>query len=286
MILFPNAKINLGLRILRKRTDGYHDIESVLYPVGWCDILEIVPSPDGCTRLEVFGGSDAVMNCPQEKNLVMKAYRAVEKLQLPGFGPAHIFLRKVVPDGAGLGGGSADAAYTIIGLNSVFSLGLSQNEMAEIASGIGADCPFFIYNRPMLATGTGTQLRDTEVNLGGVGCILIAKPSTEAVSTKEAYAGVTPEELRPDENLEHTLSLAPENWSGVRNDFEDSIFPLRPEIAALKRKFEEYGAVYTAMSGSGASVFGLFKDCDRAESLRELLSGSNMDTYLERLQGD
>lgn len=283
MILFPNAKINLGLRILRKRHDGYHDIKSVLYPVGWCDILEIVPAPDGCSRLMVYGGSDAVRNCPPEKNLVMKAYRAVEKLNLPGFGPAHIFLRKNIPDGAGLGGGSADAAFTVMGLNNLFSLGLSVREMAGIAAGIGADCPFFIHNRPMLASGTGTELKSIDVNLKGVGCILIAKPVSESVSTKEAYSGVKPKELSADENLEETLSLAPEHWHVVKNDFEDPIFLLRPEIKALKRKFENHGAIYTAMSGSGASVFGLFRDCDVAEDLKRLLSENEMETYLERL---
>ena len=139
MILFPNAKINLGLDILRRRPDGYHDIETVMIPVPWCDVLEIVPAKGSETTLTVSGRR---VDCPPEKNLVMKAYRALaETVELP---PVDIFLRKIIPDGAGLGGGSADAAFTLRGLNELFALGLSDSRLAEIAAGLGADCPFFI----------------------------------------------------------------------------------------------------------------------------------------------
>ena len=151
MIAFPNAKINIGLFITARRPDGYHDIATVMMPADWCDILEIVPAKDDVTTLTVTGRS---VDCPPEKNLVMRAYRAMEeRYNLP---PVDIFLRKIIPDGAGLGGGSADAAFTITTLDRLFGLGLSADVMAGIAATIGSDCPFFIYNRPMLATGTGT----------------------------------------------------------------------------------------------------------------------------------
>ena len=160
MILFPNAKINLGLNILRRRPDGYHDLEMLMLPVGWADILEIVPAAPGeATTLTCSGRP---VDCPPEKNLVMKAWRAL-KAECPSMPEAAIYLRKIVPDGAGLGGGSSDAAFTLVGLNEVFGLGISRERLAAIAAGIGADCPFFIHNRPMLATGTGTVLEAVDI---------------------------------------------------------------------------------------------------------------------------
>lgn len=259
MILFPNAKINLGLRILSRRPDGYHELVTAMIPIGWCDILEIVPSACGESRLSCLG--NALPDCPPEKNLVFKALRATE-LYVGRALPSEIYLRKVVPDGAGLGGGSSDAAFTIRGLNELHSLGLTDQEMADIAATVGSDCPFFIYNRPMLASGTGTTLRPCRVNLDGVGAILVAKRQTQAVSTREAYAGVTPCPIpRAEEVLEAALECEPSRWSSqgiVSNDFEKSIFTLRPEVEALKKEIAESGAIYAAMSGSGAAVFGFF----------------------------
>lgn len=263
MLLFPNAKINLGLRITGKRPDGFHDIVTVMFPVDWCDILEIVPSHSGATTLTLSGNALS-SPCPMEKNLVVKALRAVEKAVGREL-PTEIYLRKIVPDGAGLGGGSADAAFMVRGLNELYSLGLELEKMAAIAAEVGSDCPFFIYNRPMLATGRGTDLQLVDINFGGSTGdefkLLIAKPVTAAVSTREAYAGVTPKPLAPGEDLAAALLAGPDNWtaSGVRNDFEPSIFALRPEIEALKSRMISEGAVYAAMSGSGAAVFGLFR---------------------------
>lgn len=270
MILFPNCKINLGLRILGKRPDGFHDIATAMFPVsGWSDVLELIPARGADSTLTVTG--HALTDCPPEKNLVMKALRAVEA-HIGRSLPTDIYLRKIVPDGAGLGGGSSDAAFTILGLNELYALGLSRETMASIASGIGSDCPFFIYNRPMLATGRGTELSPIEINLQGAGALLIAKPLTDAVSTREAYAGVRPEPLAEDEDLSEILLRRPSEWApDLRNDFETSIFPLRPAIAAMKDAMAASGAIYTAMSGSGAAVFGLYPDLPTARHAQSTL---------------
>lgn len=260
MILFPNAKINLGLYITAKRPDGYHDLLTAFYPVGWHDILEIVPAKGDETTLTVTGRS---VECPPEKNLVMRAYRTLS--QVAPLPPVDIYLHKVIPDGAGLGGGSADAAFTIFGLNNMFSLGLSCEDMARIAAGIGADCPFFIYDRPMIATGIGDVFSPCEVNLAGTP-VLIVKPKVH-VPTRDAYAGVTPRE--PDVDLRAVLASPVAEWQGrLVNQFEESVFPLHPEIAALKEAMLEAGAAYASMSGSGSSVFGIFPGADSAKLSR------------------
>lgn len=275
MILFPNAKINLGLRVLRRRPDGYHDLATVMMPVGWTDILEIVPSRTGKTTLEVSG---RVVACPPEKNLVMKAYRALsdEVGTLPA---AEMYLEKVIPDGAGMGGGSADAAFAIKGLNEVFSLGLDDSDMARVAGRVGADCPFFIYNRPLLCTGTGTTIeRGISLDLSQY-WLAIAKPRVASVSTAEAYAGVTPCEaaVSPADILCRDIT----QWDGaLTNDFEPSILSRLPQVGAIKEAFTQSGALYTSMTGSGSAVFALFASDKLAhKAVSEL---SECDTFVER----
>lgn len=259
MILFPNAKINLGLDILRKREDGYHDIETVMVPVPWCDILEIVPAKGTETTLTTSGRE---VNCPPEKNLVMKAYRALEQ-QTP-IPPVDIYLRKIIPDGAGLGGGSADAAFTLRGLNELLSLGLSDENLADIASGIGADCPFFIYNRPMLCTGTGTEMTPIDLNLKGM-TIAIVKPDV-SVPTAKAYSKTRP--ATPAVSIRDIITLPVAEWQmKLKNDFEPSVFPEYPAISEIKEELMKLGAVYTAMSGSGSSVFGIYESDILADDL-------------------
>lgn len=272
MILFPNAKINLGLDILRRRPDGYHDIATVMIPVAWTDILEVVPARGSSTTLTVTGRS---VDCLPEKNLVMKAYRALEK-HLGSIPPVDIALHKVIPDGAGLGGGSADAAFALTAFNEVLSLGIEKRILAEIAATVGADCPFFIYNEPAYCTGTGTTL-DHSVHPAIEGyTIAIAKPAAEAVNTAEAYAGVKPSE--PHVAIPEILNLPIESWKeSLKNDFETSIFPIRPQIASLKAHFFKSGALYAAMSGSGAAVFGIFDSAILAEN--SLLPLSDCDTW-------
>lgn len=253
MILFPNAKINLGLNIVERRTDGYHNIESVLYPIGWSDILEIIPSETSGATLTVSGNPVA---CPPEKNLVIKALRAFER-HTGVAANVRIFLHKVVPDGAGLGGGSSDAAFTIKGLNELLGTHLSDDEMAAIAATVGADCSFFIYNRPMLATGIGTILRPIDLNLGGL-TLGIVKPQ-ESVSTAVAYAGVTPRQAIPPVNVAVKGDMTQWNET-LHNDFEENVYRESPAICDVAEGMRQLGPVYSAMSGSGSAIFGIFTD--------------------------
>lgn len=273
MIVFPNAKINLGLNIVSRRSDGYHDLDMVMMPVGWCDILEIVPAASGSTTLSTSGNK---VDCPPEKNLVFKAWSRLNEVVDGDLPPVDIYLHKVIPDGAGLGGGSADAAFTLVALNSLFELGLSRKKLCEVAATLGADCPFFIHNRPMLCRGTGTDMTPIDVNFGQVSHIVIAKPQGVSVSTAEAYSGVTPSvpEMTTDRVV---ATLSPYQWSGLLvNGFEKHIFAAKPAIAALKQKMTEAGAVYASMSGSGSAVYGLFDDAKMAEEAAAGISGCDI----------
>lgn len=263
MITFPNAKINLGLNILRRRPDGYHDISSVMIPAAWCDILEIVPAKGTTTTLTVTGRTVA---CDPESNLVMKAYRRLsETVPLP---PVDIFLHKIIPDGAGLGGGSSDAAFTLTALNTLFELGLDADTLAGIAATIGADCPFFIYNRPMLVSDTGTSLTPIEVGQCQGKSLLIVKP-TDSVSTARAYAGVTPSV--PVKDIRDIIAQPIDTWQAeLHNDFEPSVGQVLPVIADIKQRLYDAGAEYAAMSGSGSAVFGIFSN----DKMAELASGA------------
>lgn len=277
MLVFPNAKINIGLDIVERRNDGYHNIVTMFYPVEWCDVLEVVPGKCRETTLTITGREVA---CPTEKNLILKALRALDDYLGDAVGntaaegwrhlpPIDIFLHKVIPDGAGLGGGSADAAFALRAANDMLNLGLTECCMTEIIAPVGADCPFFIYDRPMLATGTGTTLSPAKLSLEGY-YITIAKPDV-SVPTREAYAGVTSH--KPEIALERLPDSEPASWSRwVKNDFEASIFPSHPEIAAIKKLLMEHGAVYASMSGSGSAVYGIFTSDILAEQAAAKLS--------------
>lgn len=262
MITFPNAKINIGLNITERRADGYHNIESIMYPIGWHDILEAVPAKGNKTTLKVSGNR---VDCPMEKNLVYRAWeRMGREVDLP---PVDIYLRKIIPDGAGLGGGSADAAFMLTLLNNLFALDFSMEELAAMASDLGADCPFFIYNRPMLATGTGTELRPIEI-LGEAPIVAVVKPKM-SVSTREAYSSVTPAilacgltTLAADDKISWTSLLAI-----AKNDFEESVSAMIPQVAEIRNTLLGLGACYAAMSGSGSAVFGLFSAATYTDKL-------------------
>lgn len=271
MVTFPNAKINIGLDILRKRPDGYHDLETVMVPVGWKDILEIVPQKSGSEDLLTITGRP--VDCPPEKNLVMKAVGSMRRLyQIPAL---DIHLHKIIPDGAGLGGGSADAAFTVRMLRDMYAPHISDNCIADIAASLGADCPFFIYNRPMLCKGIGTEMSPFDIHLPEALRIVIIKPSV-SVSTREAYANVAPSV--PDQSLENLLKLLPiGKWQGkIVNDFELSVFPAFPAIAGIKRQLETLGALYTSMSGSGSAVYGIFEADKISDSLAENFPGCDI----------
>lgn len=266
MVVFPNAKINLGLNITARRPDGYHDISSVMIPVGWTDILEIVPAKGGKTTLTVTGRH---VDCPAESNLVMKAYNALsDAISLP---PVDIYLRKIIPDGAGLGGGSSDAAFTLTALNSLFSIGMSESELAEIAGRIGADCPFFIYNIPMLAEGTGTTLSPLAVPALAGRTLLIVKPDIH-ISTVQAYSGVSPRE--PSMSVEEIIRADISTWRDTLvNDFEDSLRYDYPEIERIKSILYGHNAIYASLSGSGSAVYGIFDNDKMAESAEKEFEG-------------
>jgi 4-diphosphocytidyl-2-C-methyl-D-erythritol kinase len=245
MIVFPNAKINLGLHVLRRRSDGYHDIETCFYPVPLTDILEVVESPE-----MHFGYSGLPIPGNTSDNLVQKAYDLLNRAY--GLPPVSIHLHKVIPMGAGLGGGSSDAAFMLTALNDLFKLGLTADELANYAGKLGSDCPFFIYQSPSLGKGTGTTLLPLPIQLAGKH-IAIIHPGIH-VSTAEAYARLNPaENRRPIQEILHQ-----ESWRDhLVNDFTPHIYDTHPEIAAIERVCYEAGAMYACMSGSGSAVFAL-----------------------------
>lgn len=249
MISFPNAKINLGLYVERKRPDGYHDISTVFYPIQLQDILEIVKSKE--TTLSITGNQ---VDCEFEKNLVIKAYRLLEKEF--NLSPIDIHLHKHIPDGAGLGGGSADASFMLLLLNDLFELGLTKEELAQRASKIGADCPFFIYNTPKAASGIGDIFTESDVNLHGYKMVVV-KPEVY-ISSAAAYAGITPNDKR-EYQIVDILKMPIAKWKGLLvNDFETSVFAQHPELADVKESFYQAGAIYASMSGSGSAIYGIF----------------------------
>ena len=250
MICFPNAKINLGLHILSRRADGYHNIETVFYPIDMCDALEIVPATEGKTVITQTGIS---VDGKPENNLVMKAYRLLkEDFNLP---PISIYLRKQIPVGAGLGGGSSDAAFMIKVLNDFAGLQLSCEQMEMYAARIGADCPFFIQNKPVFAEETGNVFSPVTISLQDYYLVVI-KPSA-SVSTKEAYARVKPQQ--PPASLKEVIQLPINEWKNhLTNDFESGVFAQYPEIGEIKQQLYAEGALYAGMSGSGSAVFGIF----------------------------
>lgn len=257
MIQFPNAKINIGLNIVGRREDNYHNLETVMYPVSLRDALELVEAKD-----LKFTSSGISIPGNSNDNLCLKAYHLMASdHKLP---PVHIHLHKHIPIGAGLGGGSSDASFLIKLINKKFGLNLSDSVMESYASEIGSDCAFFIKNKPVFAYGKGNQFRDIELDLSKYFLVLVMPPLH--VSTAEAYRGIS---IRPvSRHLTELMNLAPEEWKHqVKNDFEDSVFPKFPQIAGIKSTLYNAGAVYASMSGSGASVYGIF---DKETTLPDL----------------
>jgi 4-diphosphocytidyl-2-C-methyl-D-erythritol kinase len=267
MISFPCAKINLGLNVISKRDDGYHNLETVFFPVPeLTDILEIVESDNFS-----FVQTGIHVDSATDDNLCVKAYRILEKdYNLP---PVAIYLHKVIPLGAGLGGGSSDASFTLTALNKIFELNISRERLKSYASILGSDCAFFIDNVPSKASGRGELLEPVEIDMSNL-YLLIVKPDIH-VSTKEAYANITPQ--IPDISVTDVIKLPVNQWKNkLHNDFEKSIFPLHPEIAGIKRKMYEQGALYSSMSGSGASVFGLFEEKPQTLTLGHSILSTQM----------
>ena len=257
MKLFPNCKINIGLRVVRKREDGYHDLETIFYPVyGLHDELEVEAIDNfelGIKNFEFIQDGLAV-DCPAEDNLIIKCYLRMRE-KYPQIGNVRIRFRKNIPFGAGLGGGSSDAAHMAIALNEIFHLGLNREQLAHEVRPLGADCPFFIYNTPCYAEGIGDQLTPIPLDLSNLRLVMI-KPQC-GVSTREAYSGIRLSDPSDMPNLSDTSDLAA-LLNHATNDFEHTVFALHPELADIKKRLLDAGAIYAAMSGSGSTIFGLF----------------------------
>ena len=277
MITYPNVKVNLGLNVIRRREDGYHDIDTVFLPYGEIhDTLEIITGDDWSrTSADIFSSEAPVAQAISPdgalmitierkegidwdplKDLTAKAYFLLaEEFKLP---PVKIFLRKHSPVGAGLGGGSSDAAFALSMMNEMFSLGLSLEELAVRASKLGSDCAFFIYNRPMRGEGRGEILTPFSLDLKGYH-LKVFIPEGVSVSTAEAYRGIVPS--KPEIPLSEALSHNISEWKDlVVNDFEKTVFKIYPSLEEMKKRIYESGAVYASMSGSGSALFGIFKD--------------------------
>lgn len=293
MIRFVNAKINIGLNVVAKREDGYHELETVFYPVGlecglphqpepFDDVMEIT-----CDRGEVSGCRFQFVgrriDCPPKKNLVVRA--ASEFLSrynskfddLGKFGMFEITLDKHLPDGAGLGGGSADASFTLEMFNETTGNPFSKEDLMQMALKLGADCPFFLENRPCFATGIGEILHPIELNLKKY-TILIVKPDVH-VSTSDAFAGITPK--KPTFDLRFLPYLPVEEWKEkVVNDFEATVFSKYPQLGEIKRELYESGAVYASMSGSGSAIYGIYSDTEVAMAERTRLESTYQGVWL------
>lgn len=265
MIVYPNAKINLGLNVVSRRSDGYHNLETVFYPVQIMDALEVKPletDTDDYYQLQLSG---RVVEGNTTDNLVVKALGLLKQdFEIP---PVLIHLHKQIPTGAGLGGGSSDAAFMLKLLNQRFQLHLTDEQLEVYAAKIGADCAFFVRNQPVMATGIGNEFHPISLSLKGYH-ILLVKPEI-SISTKEAYQGLTPK--KPQMPLTEILNHPIQEWKELMvNDFEATVFTQHPEIEAIKEQLYNLGAIYAAMSGSGSCVYGIFdKPFDEPERLFE-----------------
>lgn len=252
MLTYPNAKINIGLNIIEKRSDGYHNIETVFYPIGICDVLQVEFS-ESCTD---YGFSTSGLNIDgdPEDNLIVKAYRLIQsEFEIP---PIDITLIKQIPFGAGLGGGSSDAAFMLKMLNEMFALKMTPRKLENMASSLGADCSVFIRNKPVFATGIGNIFNPIKLNLSGYFLVLV-KPEIH-ISTIEAYSLVIPK--KPKISIFENIQRPIDEWKElIYNDFEESVFSKYPEIENIKKKLYDRGAIYASMSGSGSSIYGIFK---------------------------
>lgn len=253
MLLYPNAKLNLGLFVTAKRNDGFHDIETVFYPIPLCDVLEINPFPEGEKGTVDFRMTGIAVEGDPEENLVLKAYRILDAdFALPA---VRMHLHKMIPSGAGLGGGSSDAAFALSGLNRLFRLDITEERLMAYAARLGSDCAFFIRNRPAFAWGRGELMMTVDLSLEGYELVLV-KPE-QAVATAKAYAHIKPRPAPCD--LRKLAALAVGQWEDVvSNDFEEIVSAFVPEIETIRRKLTEAGALYVSMTGSGSAVYALF----------------------------
>jgi len=254
MLVFPNCKVNLGLHVVAKRPDGFHNIETVFYPLNWCDALEVIENSRPKEAFTYSQSGIPIAGAP-EQNLIYKAWELIsEEKDLP---PVKVHLHKNIPMGAGLGGGSSDAAFFINLLNEQFDLGFTVAEKIRLASQLGSDCAFFINNRPVFAQGKGNEFSDSTIDLSSY-YILAVYPAIHS-NTKDAYEGLSPKIPKHDLASVITTHKIKEWKHSLVNDFESSLFKKYPEIKLLKENLYQSGAVYVSMSGSGSAVFGIFE---------------------------
>lgn len=259
MVVFPNAKINIGLHVTRKRADGYHDIETVFYPVtGFNDVLEVIENKDGAE--DTLNETGLTTDTSMDDNLVIKALKLMRRMHpIP---PLKIHLHKNIPSGAGLGGGSSDAAFMLRLLNDQFRLNIPPTELEEKAATLGADCAFFIRDTPTLAKGIGNEFSPVNISLSGLWLIVIVPPVS--LSTPEAYKNISP--VIPEKEISSILKEPLEKWqSYLKNDFEKNAFARHPGLSDIKKKLHEHGALFASMSGSGSAIYGLFREEPRFE---------------------
>lgn len=270
MITFPNAKINLGLNITERRPDGYHNLETIFYPIPLKDALEITENKGTTPKVTLQSSGIPIEGNPQN-NLIVKAYNLLdEKFNLP---PIDAYVYKHIPTGAGMGGGSSDAAFMLKLLNDCFSLSLSNEKLEEYATILGADCAFFIKNQPVFAEGIGNIFSPISLSLHGYQ-LIIHKPDV-FVSTKDAFSQIIPH--KPETSLKEIIDYPISEWKErMVNDFEKSVFSKFPKIKKIKEELYEQGAVYASMSGSGSSVFGLFK---KEAQIGKLKGETSSNTY-------
>ena len=263
MLTFPNAKLNLGLHVLARRPDGFHDLETAFVPLPWTDALELLPAAAGQPETTLALTGRPIPGAVAD-NLCLKAY-ALLRADHPALPPARLHLHKIVPIGAGLGGGSSDAAFVLTAANAEFNLDLSPETLLAYARRLGADCAFFLENRPCLATGRGDVFAPLpEVNLTGVACLVVF-PAL-AISTAEAFAGIVPQP--PARPLRQVLAQPVAAWRDTLvNDFEAALAPRYPVLGEIKAALYVAGAVYASLSGSGSAVFGLFAGMEEAPAL-------------------
>lgn len=254
MILKANCKINIGLNITARREDGFHDLETLMYPITELyDILDIQRTE--CSGVE-FTNSGMAVDCPAEQNICIKAFRLMQREY--GVDSLSITLDKRIPFGAGLGGGSSDAAAVLLAINNLYNLSLSEQQLIEHAAELGSDVPFFICNNPQLCTGRGEIMESFDLDLSSYRIELI-KPDGVNISTREAYSGVKP--TAPSTKLAEDLRRPIEQWQEViKNDFEHSLFPLYPQLKEIKEDLLIRGAIYASMSGSGSTIYGIFRN--------------------------
>lgn len=249
MLVFPNAKINLGLFITEKRTDGFHNLESLFLPIPLCDILEVTPSSED-TTLVCSGESNDI---PTEKNIVYKAWRLLQEAY--GIGHVKIHLHKIIPSGAGMGGGSSDGTFMLKALNELFHLNLSFSQLEELSANLGSDCPFFVQNKSALISGRGEVVTPVDFKLSGK-YLVVVNPGIH-ISTAQAFQGIQP---KPSNFDWKELLQKQELNDKLKNDFEPQVFRLFPEIGEIKKCLLSSGAIYVSMSGTGSTVYGIFNE--------------------------